>query len=199
MPFSPLVGQIQDWVNEECLNKRYDARRKAFQSFYLLACECEKLGNLASSQAIARALCGGYIRKFNFIRARAEKSAGGSEGLREALQRLSEPLDTVPAIIPPLDYRLRRLLPVFRDIRDNAATINWEACKLFYQNLKLVFQQLVPASPEANVPESYHRFLHDRMYQASLNRSNHQNLSELLFADEARELHQMRAGAGFGF
>ena len=43
-----------------------------------------------------------YIQKFNFIRGRAQKSAGGSEMLREALQRLSEPPDTVPAKIPPL-------------------------------------------------------------------------------------------------
>ncbi|KAF8327765.1 uncharacterized protein EI90DRAFT_3066958 [Cantharellus anzutake] len=195
--FSPLAEQIQDWVHEECLNKRHEVRQKAFQSFYLMACECEKLGNFASSHAIARALCGKYFEGFELIRGRAAKSAGGAEKLQKALQHLSEPPDGVLATIPPIDYRLRRLLPLFDAIRDDVATINWEACRLFYQSLVQVLRQPVLPSPEANVHESYHKFLRARMYEASLHRSDHQSLSEHLSANENREMQDMRNRAGF--
>ncbi|KAF8327761.1 uncharacterized protein EI90DRAFT_3126783 [Cantharellus anzutake] len=188
--FSPLAKQIQDWVNEECLNKNHKVRQKAFQSFYLLACECEKLGDFASSHAIARTLCGKYLKKFELIQAHAVNLVGGSEGLQDALQRLSEPSRTT---IPPIDYRLRQLLPLFHAIRDDVATVNWEACKLFYQSLVQELRRPVLPPPEANIDESYHEVLHERMYEAFLHRSNHQSLSEHLSAHEGREMEQMRA------
>ncbi|KAF8327768.1 uncharacterized protein EI90DRAFT_1681545 [Cantharellus anzutake] len=186
-PFSPLAGKIHDWVNEECLDANPEVRQKAFCALYLLACECERMRNFASSQAIARGLSGRFLRRFNHIRDRAASEAGGPEKLSAALQRLfSKPPKDIQVAIPPLDSRLRALLPAFRAIRDDGGTVDWDACKEFHRSLNLELGQPLPASQEPRAPEFCHQFFRERMHAAESSRTRHRHLSEDLSAAEAR-------------
>ncbi|KAF8327763.1 uncharacterized protein EI90DRAFT_3066953 [Cantharellus anzutake] len=198
LTLTPSRTQIQDWVIEECLDKQREVRQRAFYAFYLLACQCKEMGNYASSQAIARALCGRYLTKFEYIQGVAAKKLGDRKRPGEELQRLAESWDGVLAKIPPLDYQLRALLPAFRAIRGDGGAIDWKACTWFHDQLNQVLQQPVPKTlQDAKAQESFREFLHKGMLNAQWNRDSHEARSADLSSREPQEIPQMQVKGGW--